>query len=107
MTFLHDHALAANPLAVAGAMGRLAGSFGFLSLFLAGLFALGLSTFAIALALRASVYWLYLPLSLACWAVEQWVAIVVVRILGVYYYHHKDTLKWHTARPRWGVRWGL
>ena len=107
MAFVHDNALAANPLAVLGTLARLAGSFGFLSLFLAALLALGLSTFAVALALRTSIYWLYIPVCLGCWIVEQWAVIVVVRILGLYYYYHKDILKWHSARPRWGVAWRL
>jgi len=37
----------------------------------------------------------------------QWIMIVVMRILGLYYYHHKDDLKWHTKHLRWGVAWRL
>ena len=29
-----------------------------------------------------------------------WVAVVVLRIMGVYYFHHNDRLQWHRARPR-------
>ena len=35
------------------------------------------------------------------------VAIVAMRILGLYYYRRRKLLRWHRKRPRWGVNWGL
>jgi hypothetical protein len=52
-------------------------------------------------------FWLYILAALCCWVLAIWVAIVVLHILGVCYFHLKDSLKWHTHRPRWGVAWKL
>jgi hypothetical protein len=107
MSFLHDDTFAAWPLAVIFAILRLAGSFGLLCLFLAGTLTLGAGCFALALMLRPSFFWLYFLVCLACWMIVQWIAIVDMRIVGLYYYHNKDLLKWHAKRPRWGVAWRL
>jgi hypothetical protein len=108
MSFLHDDAFAAWPWAVIAAICRLAGSFGLLCLFLAGTLAVGVASFGLALIfLRPSYFWLYVLVCLACWIIVQWIMIVVMRILGLYYYQHKNVLKWHAKRPRWGVAWRL
>jgi hypothetical protein len=71
--------------------------------------AVGLSVGAFALAfwLRKDFFWPYLVVCLGCWGLAHWTAIVVMRILGTYYYRHRDVLQWHHERPRWGVTWGL
>jgi hypothetical protein len=107
MTFLHDDGLAAKPWKVIGVLYRLGGSFGLLSLFIASAVALGLAPFLVALLLRASYFWIYLLVCLGCWIVVHWTSFVVARILGTYYFHRKDTLRWHRERPRWGVAWKL
>jgi hypothetical protein len=108
MSFLHDDAFAAWPWAVIAAICRLAGSFGLLCLFLAGTLAVGVASFGLALIfLRPSYFWLYVLVCLACWIIVQWLMIVAMRILGLYYYHNKDVFKWHAKRPRWGVAWRL
>jgi hypothetical protein len=107
MSFLHDDAFAAWPWSVIFTMCRLAGSFGLLCLFLAGLITIGGATFALALALRPHFFWLYFLTCLGCWIVAQWIMIVVMRILGLYYRAHKDSLVWHAKRPRWGDAWRL
>jgi hypothetical protein len=107
MTFLHDDGLAAKPPGVIGAMCRLGGSFSLLSLFIASAVALAAATFLITSLLRASHFWFYLLLCLGCWFVVHWISMVVARILGTYYFHHKDALRWHRERPRWGVAWKL
>ena len=108
MSFLHDDAFAAWPWAVIVAICRLAGSFGLLCLFLAGTLAVGVLSFGLALIfLRPNYFWLYVLVRLACWIIVQWIMIVVMRILGLYYYQHKDVLNWHAKRPRWGVAWRL
>ena len=108
MSFLHDDSFAAWPWAVIFTILRLAGSFAAVCLFLAGMLALGVGGFALAIVfLRPNFFWLYFLVCLGCWVIVQWIAIVVMRILGLYYYHHKDDLKWHARRPRWGVAWRL
>jgi hypothetical protein len=108
MSFLHDDAIAAWPWSVVLAISRLFASFGALCFFLAGTLALGAASFGLALAfLRPNFFWLYFIVCLGCWIVVQWIMIVVMRILGLYYYHNKEILKWHGKRPRWGVAWRL
>jgi hypothetical protein len=107
MSFLHDDTFAASPLAVIFAILQLAGSFGKLCFFLAGTLALGVGCFVLALLLRPSFFWLYVLVCFACWIILQWIAIVDMRILGLFYYHNKHVLKWHAKRPRWGVAWRL
>jgi hypothetical protein len=107
MTFLHDDALAAKPWNVIAAIFRLAGSFGLLCLFVATAFALAATSFAVALLLRSQHIWIYIVVALGCWVVVQWTSIVVMRILGTYYFHHRDSLRWHHEDPRWGVTWRL
>jgi hypothetical protein len=108
MSFLHDDTFAAWPWAVIFAILRLLGSFGMLCLFLAGMLSLGLGCFAVAVvSLRPNFFWLYFLVCLGCWIIVQWLMIVAMRILGLYYYHNKDVLKWAAKRPRWGVAWRL
>jgi hypothetical protein len=107
ISFLHDHALAATPLAVLGALLRLRGSFLTLSLFVAGAMGAACGSFLIALSVRAHFFGLYVLLALGCWLVLLWVLIVVMRVLGLYYFQRRKLLRWHEERPRWGVRWKL
>jgi len=107
MAFLHDDPLAAKPWGVLGAMFRLGGSFGVLCLFIASALALGAGAFLITLLLRANHFLVYLVLCLGCLVVVLWISIVVMRILGTYYDSHKESLRWHRERPRWGVAWRL
>jgi hypothetical protein len=107
MTFLHDDAFGATPWNVIGAMFRLGGSFGLLCLFIATTFALPLALVAGALLLRDKYIWIYVIVALACWVVMQWTSIVQMRILGTYYFSHRDRLRWHREHPRWGVAWRL
>ena len=107
MTFLHDDALAAKPIAVLGAVGRVGISFGALCLIVATSLGLIAGAFVLALLLRASHFWLYLAACLGCCLFAQWVSIVVMRVLGVYCHHRRKVLKWHRKRPLWGEAWGL
>jgi hypothetical protein len=34
-----------------------------------------------------------------------WIAVVEMRLLGLYYFRHQEHLKWNRSDPRWGVRW--
>lgn len=108
MSFLHDDTFAAVPWAVSFAILRLALSFCMLCLFLALTLALGLGCFAMAIVfLRPNYFWLYFLVCLGCWIIVQWIMIVVMRILGLYYYQHKDVFKWNAKHLRWGVAWRL
>ena len=107
ISFLHDDALAPKPWNVLLGLFRLGPSFWVLSAFIAMTIALALGLFALIVVVRGYLFWLYVPLSLGCWIIVHWTAVVVMRLLGTYYFHHKDDLRWHRAHPRWGVAWRL
>lgn len=107
ISFLHDDATAAKPSVVITALLRLIGSFWGICLVVMAGVGLGVGFFALAYLLRANHFWLYVFACLACWMAALWIMIVVMRLLGMYYYRHKDVLRWHRERPRWGVAWKL
>jgi hypothetical protein len=107
LSFLHDDALAPKPWNVLIGLLRLGPTFWALTVFIAMTIALALGIFALLVLLRGYLFWLYLPLSLGCWVIVHWTAIVVMRLLGTFYFHHKDDLRWQRAHPRWGVAWRL
>jgi hypothetical protein len=107
MSFLHDDPLASKPWAVLSGLVRLGAPFLVLCTFIAAAIGVAVGTFGLTLLLRPHRFWIYLLLGLGCWVVFQWTAIVVMRLLGTYYYHHKDDLGWLKAHPRWGVAWRL
>jgi hypothetical protein len=107
MSFLHDDPMAPKPWNVLLGLFRLGPSFWALCVFITMTVAVALGIFVLVVLLRGYLYWLYLPLSLGCWVVVHWTAVVVMRLLGTYYFHHKDDLRWHRAHPRWGVAWRL
>ncbi len=107
ISFLHDHALAAKPFNVIGAMFRVGSSFLLLCAF--ALWTVGLSQAAVSLALllRPGHFWTYLLTCLVAWVAVEWCSIVLMRVLGNYYYQRRELLGWHHERPRWGVAWKL
>ncbi len=107
MSFLHDDPIAPKPWSVIHGIFALGAPFLALSAFIAASLGLALATFGVALLIRSHVYILFLLLCLGCWAILYWTIIVVMRLLGTYYYHHKDGLRWHYHHPRWGVAWRL
>ena len=107
LAFLHDHPLAATPWNVAIAAVRLKSSFILLSLFVTLALAVVVGAGAIALFMRPHHYKIYLHLALLSWVVMQWTSIVVVRVLGTFYFQHRTTLRWHRESLRWGVAWRL
>jgi hypothetical protein len=107
MSFLHDHALAAKPLSVIGAMLQLGSSFLLLCAFTLWTGGLSQAAFSFALWLRPSHFWIYVLASLVSWIVAGWCSIVMMRVLGNYYYQRRELLGWHHERPRWGVVWKL
>jgi hypothetical protein len=107
LSFLHDNELAAMPWGVLLGLVRLGAPFLLLSGLVAAALGIASGCFALALLVRSHAFWVYLPIALVCWMILLWVQMVIMRLLGVYYFHHKDTLRWHRAHPRWGVAWRL
>jgi hypothetical protein len=107
MTFLHDDAFAARPLAVAGALLQQGVSFLLLSLFVGFIVAAAAGAFVLAFLLRGGHFVLYLLACLGCWAVVIWISIVAMRVMGNHYDRHRQILRWNQERPRWGVAWKL
>jgi hypothetical protein len=107
MTFLHDDAFAARPLAVGTALIHLGGSFLLLSVFVGFVVAAGAGAFVLAYLLRNAHFVLYLLACVGCWTIAIWISIVVMRVLGNQYHRHRQVLRWNRERPRWGVAWKL
>ncbi len=107
LSFLHDDALAAMPWGVLLGLVRLGPAF----LMLCGLIAAALGfaggCFALALLLRPHAFWPYLLIAMVCCMIILWMQVVIMRLLGVFYFHHKDALRWQRADLRWGVAWRL
>jgi hypothetical protein len=77
------------------------------TMFVAAALATAGAIIGFAFFLRAHVFWLYVISALGSWIVVQWTLIVVMRVLGNYYYQHRSALRWHRECPRWGVAWRL
>ena len=107
LSFLHDHALAANPWNIIGGIFRLGGVYFLLCLFVTAALAVAVGACAAALLVRTEHVGIYIVLALGCWVVVQWTSIVVMRVMGLCCYQHRDALQWHHERPRWGVTWRL
>jgi hypothetical protein len=107
LAFVHDSPVAATPWNVIASVFRLGASYGSLTLFVSAALAIAGATCGVAFLVRAHVFWLYVVSALGCWIIVQWTAIVVMRILGNYYFQHRNTLRWHRESPRWGVAWRL
>jgi hypothetical protein len=107
LSFLNDNELAAMPWGVLLGLIRLGAPFLLLSGLIAAMLGFAVGCFALALWLRGYAFWPYLPLALVCWMIFLWVQVVIMRLLGLYYFHHKDSLRWHRSHPRWGVAWRL
>src|SRR5262249_38808183 len=107
LSFLHDDATAAIPWGVIFGLIRLGPSFLILSGLIAVALGLVAGCFALALMIRAQAFWPYLPIALLCWILFLWCQMAIMRLLGLFYFHHQDTLRWHRAHPRWGVAWRL
>jgi hypothetical protein len=107
LSFLHDEAFAATPWRVLYSLVRLGPKFLILSALIAA--ALGVVVVGLVLTLwvRVHLFWPYLLIALSWWIGFLWVQMVVTRLLGVYFFHRKDALRWNRAHPRWGVAWRL
>jgi hypothetical protein len=107
LSFLHDDTMAAMPWGVLLGLIRLGPAFLILSGLVAGALGLVAGCFALALTIRAHAFWPYLPIALVCWILFLWCQMAIVRLLGLYYFRNKDSLRWHRVHPRWGVAWRL
>lgn len=107
LSFLNDNELAAMPWGVMLGLVRLGAPFLLLSALIAAALGAAAGCCALALVLRRYAFWPYLPVALVCWMIVLWAQMVMMRLLGLYYFHHRDNLRWHRADPRWGVAWRL
>ena len=107
LSFLHDRPLACAPPGVLSALLHHGGTLMPALLKASALLGLGAVSFVLLRSLRTSQYWIYLISALGWWVLSVWLAIVVMRLLGVHYVRNQATLKWHGKDPRWGIRWRL
>jgi hypothetical protein len=107
LSFLHDRPLACAPpgvlMALLGDGGKLLPTL----VKATALIGLGAMLFLVLLMLRDGHFWVYLLTALPWWVLAIWIAIVDMRLLGLHYHRHKETLKWHGKHPRWGIKWRL
>ncbi len=106
MTFLHDSGFP-RPFGVVGALIRFNVKFLTMCAVELGLALMVLGAFAGVLMLRDQHYWVYMPLMLPCWMLALWVAIVGMRMVGIFYHHHASILRWHREKPWWAVTWDI
>ncbi|WZO95830.1 hypothetical protein EP7_002800 [Isosphaeraceae bacterium EP7] len=98
---LHESPLAANPITVIQAIYRV--GWGYLIPCLVAGAAATLSIGLFDFALNAS-HPITAALGLwACWVITLDLALVVMRILGLFYRRHAAALGWISDRPRWGA----
>ena len=102
MTFLHDGGIP-RPLGVVGALMKLNVSFLAVCAVDAALGLVVWWAFEAAYSLREGWFWTYILASLPAWMLGHWVAIVAMRVVGVYYHHHASVLRWHREEPWWAV----
>lgn len=100
-SILHEDALGANPITVIRAIRRVGWAYGRPCLICgAALMLAGTALVAVFEvtnpALAALAYWLF-------WVFLVYEAIVVLRVLGLFYHRHARVLGWFPERPRWGV----
>ena len=105
MSFFHDRPWAAAPPGVICALVRHGYSFFPVLFQSSAIVAMSGTAFALTILLRTSHYWLYLAMMLGCWGLAIWISIATMRVLGLHYYRHRDSLEWQHADPRWGVSW--
>ena len=92
-----------KPLGVVWALARL--NVGFLGVcaLITLLVAVVGGAFAAVHSLRTAHFAIYILAGLGWWFLAIWLAIVVMRSLGVFYFHHRTILRWHRDRPWWSV----
>jgi len=100
-SILHDDALGANPITVIRAIWRVGWSY-WRPCLICGVAVMLAGSALVAVfevtnpALSALAYWLF-------WVFLLYEAIVVLRVLGLFYFRHARVLGWFRERPRWGV----
>ena len=102
MAFLDDGRIP-RPFGVVGALMKLNASFLPVCAVEAVLGLIVWGAFAAVQSLREGHYWTYLLAGLPCWMLTHWVAVVGMRVLGVFYHHHASILRWHREKPWWAV----
>jgi hypothetical protein len=105
MAFLDDRGMP-RPMGVVGALMRLNLAFLQVSAVVGALGAALWWAFSWVHSLREGYYWTYVLAMLGWWLLAHWVAIVAMRVLGVFYHHHGSILRWHRKKPWWDVTVG-
>jgi len=100
-SILHDDALAANPVTVFAAIWRVGWGYATPCLLAGGAVVvattLGLAAFEVKDGyLAAFLFWLF-------WVTALYEAMVVLRVLGLFYHAHARELGWFRGRTGWGV----
>lgn len=98
-SILHEDALAANPFTVLVAIRRV--GWGYAPPCLLAGFAAVLAVTVLSAALKVEVPWLSAFLFWAFWFLALYEAMVVLRVLGLFYRTHAGALGWFHERSRW------
>jgi hypothetical protein len=101
-SLLHDDFRAANPVTVVQAIMRLGWSYVWPCLVTGA--AIGLAFGVASLAWNAPNDFLAVLGLWVFWVFVMYEAVVVFRILGLFYHRHASKLGWFHNRPQWGVR---
>jgi hypothetical protein len=97
---LHEDFRAANPITILAALARV-GPASLKVVLLTAMAALP-TLFAIPLLFRLPGFLLPLACLWAFWLFAMYEAMVVLRVLGLFYRRHADALGWFPDRPQWG-----
>lgn len=100
-TLLHDDFRAANPITVTRAIRRV--GFSYLRLCLLSGAAVLVAVIALSLVFRAPNVLLAAFGLWVFWVFALYEAMVVLRVLGLFYRRHAAALGWFPERPRWGA----
>ena len=99
---LHDSLVMANPFTVLGAIAQIGWDFvapcvaGGICLMILGGLMYAIFNVIVSLKLAVAALWVF-------WVLFLYLAMVVLRMVGLTYYAHADQLVWFKGRPKWGT----
>jgi hypothetical protein len=100
-SILHEDALAANPVTVAAAIWK--SGWGYAQPCLLAGFAVVVAATLLGATFKVKANWLSAFLFWVFWVVALYEAMVVLRVLGLFYHKHARELGWFRGRTGWGV----